>query len=688
MKYLLTFVVLLSSVKGIIGQNINLVPNSGFQHGQAGKSPLCTYHSNGRKYLIGKYIFQWTHCKPKSRFKSPDWMQNQCFSGSGTRPNFINPQSNRFVRLGSDGGGKGEAVAVELNYGLIPGKTYQIKMKLGHGNYKIYQEVDRISYSKITVHFGEEGKNWYYGKEGIDKWTRAISFEETPTKHFFQWTEYEGEITIPNTFSSGKLKQIILECTNENGGAVYVDDVELRIKYDGLCPEEKRIENIVYEDFLLSVFSIHRASKVIKAGFEIGNPPFGSGDVIVRPRANITYKAGEEIILAPGFHAQDGSTFHAFLAPCGRNCFPPEVDLKDDIQADCNNDCYELSNIEYPVYGSTYRWTASPEFAVDFLSDPNSPNPLMCIPSDFIDRVVFTLTVSNNCDESVSSSIQVHSKNFIKDISSGVFWKGKNIGIGLEDPNWSLKGVIDFNDPNPHLEMVDEPVYRVNPLSAWEAPLHGKGVWVSDKMNPDGTPIEYIGGVRHFYGIDFELNKSDYSHIEIQIDEVAVDNIMWLLFNSMDVVSGHTYKADDFRTTAGPYLFTYSEKLLDGHNQFIVAVHNFQRWIGWALTGKIIGYCNGEGSFKKEFEETLEEENTEINIKYFPNPTNDFLNIIINGSQEEGIISIYSIKGVKIMSKEIKGDLSSLNLTSLSNGMYFVKVNVKGKEFTEKFIKQ
>ena len=54
MKYLLTFVVLLSSVKGIIGQNINLVPNSGFQHGQAGKSPLCTYHSNGRKYLIGK----------------------------------------------------------------------------------------------------------------------------------------------------------------------------------------------------------------------------------------------------------------------------------------------------------------------------------------------------------------------------------------------------------------------------------------------------------------------------------------------------------------------------------------------------------------------------------------------------------------------------------------------------------
>ena len=52
--------------------------------------------------------------------------------------------------------------------------------------------------------------------------------------------------------------------------------------------------------------------KTITAGNNVTNEiPFG--DVNIEPGADVTFKAGESIILKPGFHAKTGSIFHAFI---------------------------------------------------------------------------------------------------------------------------------------------------------------------------------------------------------------------------------------------------------------------------------------------------------------------------------------------------------------------------------------
>jgi len=56
---------------------------------------------------------------------------------------------------------------------------------------------------------------------------------------------------------------------------------------------------------------------------EIGNlvtPKTDPGDYIIEKTGDITVYAGESVVLKPGFHAQNGSTFHAYI---NRTCSKP-----------------------------------------------------------------------------------------------------------------------------------------------------------------------------------------------------------------------------------------------------------------------------------------------------------------------------------------------------------------------------
>jgi hypothetical protein len=63
---------------------------------------------------------------------------------------------------------------------------------------------------------------------------------------------------------------------------------------------------------------------------EIGNlvtPQTDPGDYIIEATGDITVYAGESVILKPGFHAQNGSTFHAFIK---RECAKPPANVQDN----------------------------------------------------------------------------------------------------------------------------------------------------------------------------------------------------------------------------------------------------------------------------------------------------------------------------------------------------------------------
>jgi hypothetical protein len=51
-------------------------------------------------------------------------------------------------------------------------------------------------------------------------------------------------------------------------------------------------------------------------------------------------------------------------------------------------------------------------------------------------------------------------------------------------------------------------------------------------------------------------------------------------------------------------------------------------------------------------------------------------------------LEIFNPNGIKVLEKQIETTTTFLNLASLSNGIYFVRIADNGKLFTQKFIKR
>lgn len=77
--------------------------------------------------------------------------------------------------------------------------------------------------------------------------------------------------------------------------------------------------------------------------------------------------------------------------------------------------------------------------------------------------------------------------------------------------------------------------------------------------------------------------------------------------------------------------------------------------------------------------------------RVFPNPANDVLNIEVNASQSSLMeISVYNIMGQKVMEENAQILMGinqhNLNISNLTNGIYFVTVKANGFENTMKFV--
>lgn len=83
--------------------------------------------------------------------------------------------------------------------------------------------------------------------------------------------------------------------------------------------------------------------------------------------------------------------------------------------------------------------------------------------------------------------------------------------------------------------------------------------------------------------------------------------------------------------------------------------------------------------------------NPMTNVRVYPNPAQDVLNVEINASQaSETNIAVYNITGQKVMeeSRTISAGINSpsLNISNLNSGIYFVTVKANGFENTMKFV--
>ncbi len=88
-----------------------------------------------------------------------------------------------------------------------------------------------------------------------------------------------------------------------------------------------------------------------------------------------------------------------------------------------------------------------------------------------------------------------------------------------------------------------------------------------------------------------------------------------------------------------------------------------------------------------EFVETLGNDNFAFaNLNYFPNPVKNSL--MISNEKMIDSIEITSILGQQMLSQKVNSLQTEIDLSELSNGIYFVKVTAEGKEKTIKIIKE
>ncbi len=124
---------------------------------------------------------------------------------------------------------------------------------------------------------------------------------------------------------------------------------------------------------------------------EIGNlvtPQTDPGDYVIEATGDITVYAGESVVLKPGFHAENGSTFHAFIeqdcaqppmnVPVDVTFEEPETQFNESTLAEGSDGLIEQKNTdEKKILTEDYELIVSPELiTLNNENKPNEPNPI------------------------------------------------------------------------------------------------------------------------------------------------------------------------------------------------------------------------------------------------------------------------------------------------------------------------
>jgi hypothetical protein len=72
-----------------------------------------------------------------------------------------------------------------------------------------------------------------------------------------------------------------------------------------------------------------------------------------------------------------------------------------------------------------------------------------------------------------------------------------------------------------------------------------------------------------------------------------------------------------------------------------------------------------------------------IIVTVYPNPASDFININVG---EPGILQIFDVNGSQLISGHCEPGTNRINISSLSAGFYFIKINSRKSVHTGKFI--
>lgn len=347
----------------------NLVPNGTFEY---------PYNYTGCKNIFR--LDSWYQSNNYSQHGSPDWISHYNYNSGGCF--FVPCQLNaldgdKYVFLGKDPlVPNGEAIFNTLTNQLELGKRYKLRI-WANGRPGDY----------FAVHLLNDPDNWSGGM--FNQILGSIPLNSNGCIGFVFESDFEASKNDLDVIAIKSLGGLDGRCY------LYIDNIEL---YE-YCSETLVRQARYYKHHS----ELEEANNIVAGSVYNG---IAGGDVNMMEGSLTMYKAKTEITLVEGFIANRGADFTAKIAPCGKSCSSPDINIPTDYYL-CDESCIQVIG-HSASYGMTAVWSSMDVSNLEYLSSINTLKPLFCPPAGVNGTFSYTLTISNSCGESVTKTIRFH----------------------------------------------------------------------------------------------------------------------------------------------------------------------------------------------------------------------------------------------------------------------------------------
>lgn len=344
----------------------------------------------------------------------------------------------------------------------------------------------------------------------------------------------------------------------------------------------------------------------------------------------------------------------------------------------------------------------------DFSVDRNYPG------NTASQRVFATYQKTTSCTEvhSARSTAGSYGFDWVDETTLGLcgqqveFAYGLNGGCyttftGASTGNLYAAGNSNYNDPaswDPNETVVDGSVSEShNPTIRATRKAYGSDeVLILTSTRATGSSDNYNGqGYRRENGaayapIAYISTTPEYNiaHIDTWMSKVGVETLQTAYVRDRiddtddDVNRSYQYNGTNFEPFEG--VGDNGLNVFDGFASVIAETNDEMPCMAFA--GTSAGGTYGYGLYYDAKSDLSIDENSFEDLTYYPNPTEDVLNLSSKNAIEH--VSVYSIIGQNVMEISPNQTDVTLQVASLNPGVYLLKLAINGQTATYKFIKQ
>ena len=185
----------------------------------------------------------------------------------------------------------------------------------------------------------------------------------------------------------------------------------------------------------------------------------------------------------------------------------------------------------------------------------------------------------------------------------------------------------------------------------------------ANPANPNSAIFKFDSSGNMLFRKDFLNSNSRRTYVFEKANQtlIAAYDFLYVLFLNSNGDSIASYRNPDY--------LMLKNSILDEQER-IVLVGHYQPNVGWPYTSYIMRVSDTVVTGIDGIQDILE-------VRIYPNPSNGLFTVIAdNLSNAIEHIEIYSVDGKKILGAGVRQPFSTLDLSYLANGIYFLKITI------------